>query len=248
MWVGDEPTPRAPEALAAVRAAGKQIAFLTNDARLGGEDYVRKLWRLGFRAALEEVVTVGGAIQFLLAGTPDWRTALVIGAPALHRHVEGAGLRILNNSDLATRVDVVVVAMHPRFDYAELRAATQAVSRGAALIGADRDRTIPEADGPWPGTGALLAALETATGVGARTVGKPDPHLFLTALDRLPAERALVIGDSIEADLAGARAARLDAALVLTGSASKAEATAALHGERPAIAVGATLAELILGA
>ncbi len=47
--------------------AGKSVAFLTNDSRHAPEDYVRKLWSLGVQASLEEVVTVGAAIQHVLA-------------------------------------------------------------------------------------------------------------------------------------------------------------------------------------
>ena len=81
-------------------SAGKGLAFVTNDGRHGEEDFVRKLWRLGFQAAREEVVTVGGAVQFVCAGA-GWRSAIVIGAAPIHRHVADAGLTILNGSDLA---------------------------------------------------------------------------------------------------------------------------------------------------
>ena len=51
LWVGDEALDGAAEAVAALREAGKGIAFLTNDVRHAPEDFVRKLWRLGFQAA-----------------------------------------------------------------------------------------------------------------------------------------------------------------------------------------------------
>ena len=92
---------------------------------------------------------------------------------------------MVNGTTFAPRAEVVVVAGHERFDYEELKVATQAVLRGADLIGAGRDATFPMPDGLWPATGAVLAAVETATGVRAETVGKPEPQLFLTALDRL---------------------------------------------------------------
>jgi ribonucleotide monophosphatase NagD (HAD superfamily) len=130
VWVGDEPTPRAVEAIEALRTAGKHVAFVTNDGRHAGEEYVRKLWRLGFRASLEEVVTVGGAIQFLLAESGRWRHAYVVGSPALHRHVADAGVRIVNGSDVPP-AEVVVVGAHDELNYTELRGATQAVLRGA---------------------------------------------------------------------------------------------------------------------
>ena len=244
VWVGDEPTPRAREAVAALREAHKGIAFVTNDGRHGDDDYVRKLWRLGFQASREEVVTVGGALQFVLAQS-EFRTAYVVGSAAVHRHVTDAGLRILNGSDLAARADVVVVAAHDGFDYAELRGAMRAVLRGAKLLCAGRDPTFPMPDGPWPGAGPVVAAIEAGTGVTAASVGKPEPQLFLTALDRLGPGRALVVGDRLDADAAGARAAGLDCALVLTGATSAADARAA---DPPPTHVAASLAELVLGA
>ncbi|MDQ3742669.1 MAG: hypothetical protein M3389_17215, partial [Actinomycetota bacterium] len=183
VWLGDEPTPRAVEAVDALRAAGRAVGFVTNDARHATEDFVRKLWRLGFKASLEEVVTVGGALQHALNERHAGRSAFVIGAPAVHRHVADAGLRVVNGTTFAARADVVVVAGHERFDYDELRTATQAVLRGADLAGAGRDATFPMPDGLWPATGAVLAAVEAATGVRAWTVGKPEPQLFRTAVD-----------------------------------------------------------------
>jgi len=242
VWVGDAPTPRAPEAIAALREARKSIVFVTNDGRSSDEDFVRKLWRLGFQASREEVVTVGGALQHVLAESPH-RTAFVIGSPAVHRHVADAGLRIRNGSDLAARVDVVVVAAHDGFDYAELRGAMQAVLRGADLLCAGRDATFPMPDGPWPGAGPLAAAIEAGTGATARNVGKPDAQLFLTALDRLGPGRALVVGDRLDADAGGARAAGLDCAIVLTGGTAAGEAAAADPAPR---FVAETLADLVL--
>jgi glycerol 3-phosphatase-2 len=244
VWVGDAPTPRAQDAIAALREAHKGIAFVTNDGRHADDDYVRKLWRLGFQASREEVVTVGGALQHVLAESGH-RTAYVVGSPAVHRHVADAGLRVLNGSDLATRADVVVVAAHDDFDYRELRCAIQAVLRGAALVCAGRDATFPMPDGPWPGAGPIVAAIESATGVAAESVGKPEPQLFLTALDRLGPGRAIVVGDRLDADAGGARAAGLDCAIVLTGATSAADAHAA---DPPPTRVAASLAELVLGA
>jgi HAD superfamily hydrolase (TIGR01450 family) len=271
VWVGDEPTPRAAEAVDALRAAGTGIAFVTHDARHSTEEFVRKLWRLGLRASVEEVVTVGGALQHVLNERHPTASAYVIGAPAVHRHVADAGLRVVNGTTFDTRADVVVVAGHEDLVFDELRVATQALLRGAAFWGASRDRTYPMPDGPWPGGAAFLAALEAATERTAETVGKPAPQLFWTALDRLGVaapvaadeppgplgaagsqapprttpSRTLVVGDRLDADVAGAHAAGLDGALVLSGATSAAEAAA---WSRPSpVAVGATLAELVLG-
>ncbi len=244
VYIGDTVVPGAPEAVAELRAGGKTIAFLTNDARRSPEDYVRKLWGLGVQASLEEVVTVGGAIQHVLAGRAPGAGAYVIGSSAIYRHVSESGQRVLNGTETESGADVVVVAAHDELTYDELRVATQAVLGGAEMIAAGRDRTFPEHGGPWPATGAIVAALEYATGRTARVVGKPDPQIFLTALDRLGPGRTLVVGDRLDSDLEGAAAAGLDGAIVLSGVTSADEAAAA---EKPApVAIAADLRALVI--
>jgi glycerol-1-phosphatase len=139
----------------------------------------------------------------------------------------------------------VIVAAHDDLHFAELRAATQAVLAGAEMIATGRDRTFPTDDGQWPATGAIVAALEYATQSTARIVGKPDPQLLFTALDRVGDGRTLVVGDRLDADLASAAVAELDGAIVLTGICTRADAEAA---EKPEpVAIADDLHALILG-
>jgi glycerol-1-phosphatase len=227
VWVGEVLTPGAPEAIAALRSAGKAVVFLTNNSRRSPEEYVRKLWSLGLRASLEEVVTAGAAVQYALAERRQGEPTYVIGSQAIFRHVTEAGQRVVNGTARQDSAELVVVAGHEAFNYAELRAATRALLHGAEMIAADRDRTFPAEDGISPGTGSIVAALEYATERAAEVVGKPAPQIFRTALDRLGPGRTLMIGDRLDADLAGAAAAGLDAAIVLTGVTSRSEAEAA---------------------
>jgi HAD superfamily hydrolase (TIGR01450 family) len=227
LWVGDDACDGAVDAVTALREAGATVLFLTNDVRHSPEDFVRKLWRLGFQASIAEVVTVGSAVQFLLTGRGHG-SGYVVGSQALIDHVANAGVRILNRTPFATRADVVVVGAHDDFHYDELRIAGQAVQRGAELIGAGRDRTFPMEDGPWPGSGAVLAAIEHAAGRNADVVvGKPEPAMYEAARDRLGPGRVLAVGDLLEVDVAGARRAGLDSALVLTGGTTREAADAA---------------------
>jgi glycerol 3-phosphatase-2 len=244
VWIGDEPTPRVVEAVDALREAGKEVAYATNDPRSATEDYVARLWKIGIRASVRDVVTVGGATQHLLAETRSGRTAFVVGTDALLRHVTDAGLRVLNGTDLASRAEVVVVGGTEDLVYDDLRYAALAVRRGADFLATGRDPTYPQPDGPWPGTGAILSAIEVASGRTAEIVGKPEPQLMFTALDRLGGgPRTLVVGDRVDSDLAAAAAAQLDAALVLSGGADR----QALNGFEPEpVAVTDTLADLIL--
>jgi len=245
VWVGDDPVPGAVDAIGALREAGKRVVFATNDSRHALEDHVRKLWRLGLKASLADVVSAGAAMQHLLAETRRGRTAFVIGGESFHRHVAEAGCRILNGTDLASRAELVLVAHDEELTYDDLRTAALAARRGADMLATSRDPTLPMPDGLWPGTGAILAAVETASGHTGAIVGKPEPQLFYTALDRLGDGRTLVVGDRLDSDLAAAAKARLDAAIVLTGGTTREEAEAA-DDPRPT-AIAASLAELVLG-
>jgi HAD superfamily hydrolase (TIGR01450 family) len=243
VWIGDEPTPGVLDALEQLRQAGKRVAYATNDPRSATEDYVTRLWRIGIKASLRDVVTVGGAMQHLLAETRNSRTAFVIGTESLRKHVADAGCRLLNGTDLASRAELVVVGGTEQLVYDDLRNAALAVRRGADFLATARDPTYPQPDGLWPGTGAILAAVEVASGREATIIGKPEPQLLLTALDRLGEGHTLVVGDRIDTDLGAAAAAGLDSALVLTGGARRAD----VDGLEPApMAVGDTLAQLLV--
>ncbi len=244
VWVGGAATPRAPEAVAAIRASGRRLAFVTNDGAHSPEEYVQKLWSIGCTAAVEEVVSVGSAIQYVLAERAPGANVFVIGGPPVFRHVADAGHHIVNNTPHAESADVVVAVAHRDFNYAELLAATRAILSGAELISGGRDRNYPTSGGIAPGTGAVTAALEYATGATARVVGKPDPQVFEVAVDRMGAGRTLVIGDHLISDLGGAAAAGLDAAIVLSGITSRDQAEAA--NDPAPVAIGQDLATLVL--
>jgi HAD superfamily hydrolase (TIGR01450 family) len=243
VWLGSEPTPNSPEAIAALRAEGKRVVFATNDPRRPEEGYVRKLWSMGIQASLADVVTVGAAVEQVLAERHGGASAWVVGTPALQEHVARAGVAVLNGGEHGAEADLVLVGGTEELVYDDLRQATLAVRAGAAFLGTSRDPTYPTEQGHWPGTGAILACVEVASDRTAEILGKPEGYLFRTALARLGEGRTLVVGDRLDADVGAAVNAGLDAALVLTGGTSRADAEAAADP----VAVADTLATLVLG-
>ncbi len=219
VYRGDEPIEGAAEAIAGLRAARVPFLFLTNNSARTPEQVVEKLGDVGIEATAAEVLTSAQATGAMLRREGSGgETAFVVGEEGVIRALEDAGIRVLEGHP--ERVDLVVVGWDRSADYAKLRRATLLAARGARLVGTNPDPSYPAPDGPWPGAGALLALVRTASGVEPVVVGKPSRPMMEAAADRLGAARPLMVGDRLETDVAGAEAVGWDSALVLTGSSS----------------------------
>lgn len=228
VWEGRDFLPGAVEALRALDGAGKEVVFVTNNSVRRPDEYAQRLREAGAPVAGERVVTsgvatAGLAVERVGAGA----SAFVIGAPRFKEVAAEAGLALLNG-EAAQRADAVLVSAHREFDYAELLTATRAIQNGATLFATSRDPTLPMPGGAWPGTGATLAAVETATGKRAEIGGKPERHLFDQARELIGgAGRVAMVGDRIASDIEGGRRAGLATILVLSGATSREQAAAA---------------------
>jgi HAD superfamily hydrolase (TIGR01450 family) len=225
IWLGGDPIPGAADAVTALRASGTQVLFLTNEPLRSRTAIAARLTEIGIPATPADVMTSAAAAARAVASLTGLRTrcALVVGPPALRDEISGAGFRLLG-CEHAAQAEVVVVAGHDGFDYRELRAATAAVRHGARLFATGRDPVFPGPGGLQPATGAIVAAVETAGGMPAVTVGKPERIAFEIACEALAGcKRIAAIGDNLTTDIAGAKHAGLDAILVLTGTASRAD-------------------------
>jgi glycerol 3-phosphatase-2 len=228
VWIGREMVPGSAEALASLLDRGKEIVFVTNNPGKPASMYGERLRAAGIPAADDRVVTAGETTARLAAERAGASaTAFVVGAPAFHDTVAAAGLQLLEG-DAGREADVVLVSGHRGFDYEELLTATLALQQGAALFATSRDPTLPMSGGAWPGTGAVLAAVETASGATAEIGGKPERHLFEMARERIvAAKRVAVVGDRVSSDIEGGRRAGLATILVLSGATSREQAEGA---------------------
>ena len=225
VWVGREMVPGSIDALRSLLGASKEIVFVTNNPGKPASEYARRLGEVGVDVSTERIVTAGEATATLAAESAGVGAgAFVIGAPAFHETVADAGLKLLEG-EAGPKADVVLVSGHRGFDYEELLTATLALQRGAALFATSHDPTLPMPGGAWPGTGAILAAVETASGATAAIGGKPEPHLFEMARERIAAaKRVAMVGDRVSSDIEGGRRVGLETVLVLSGATSRKEA------------------------
>jgi HAD superfamily hydrolase (TIGR01450 family) len=240
VWIGREPVPGSAEALRALLEAGKRLVFVTNNPGRPPAAYAERLRGLGVEVGEEQIVTAGMVVARLAGeAAGEGGGAFVIGASALKEMVAATGARLLEGKE-AWGADVVVVSGHRDFDYDELLAAKRALDHGATLLATSHDPTMPYPGGELPGTGAVLAAVEVASGRRAEIAGKPERHLFEMALEALDCSftgdsnekeqskrRVAMIGDRVSSDIEGGRRAGLETVLVLSGTTSREEAEAA---------------------
>ena len=209
LYQGDAPIEGAVRAIESMKRL-YPVRFVTNTTQKSGRQVVEKLRGMGFEIEAGEVLTAlditraflerrGGGAMFLLTEEAE---AFFEGIPS-------------------SPCDFVVVGdAQQRFGYDALNAAFRALTEGAELVAAARNRYFRDHDGGLSmDAGGFVAALEYASGKEAQVLGKPSRefyHLACQAMGVRP-EETLMVGDDIESDIRGAQEAGLRAALVKTG-------------------------------
>lgn len=223
LWRGGRPLAGLEAFFTLLRARKLPFVLATNNATQTPERVRAKLHDFGVAVEPLEVLTsAAGAARFLREAQPRATRVYAIGEDGLRQALQAEGFEIADHAD---GVEAVVVGMDFSLKWESLEQAAYALNRGVYFLGTNPDRSFPTEYGLAPGNGATLAALQTATGREPVIYGKPEPHLFLHALDRTgtAAERTLAVGDRLETDVLGGQRAGLMTALVLTGVADSAE-------------------------
>lgn len=229
---GAQPVAEAPDVVKELRQAGRVVQFMTNNASRAPAEVARQLVTLGLPADPEDILTSGQVAASLLASLlPVGSAVLVVGTAALVTAVESVGLQPVH---LASDQPAAVVQGHsPETGWAQLSEACLAIRGGAKWVACNVDRTLPTERGLLPGNGAMVAALRAATDREPAVAGKPARSMLDTAVERIGLQHPLVVGDRVDTDIAGARAAGLDALLVLSGVSDPVDTLAAPPEQRP---------------
>lgn len=232
VYVGPQAVAGAAATLAEVRRRGPRVAFVTNNASRTPEDVAQHLTTLSIDTTADDVVTSAQAAARLLAAElPDASRVLVVGAEGLRAAVRAVGLTPVGS--VADDPAAVVQGFSPQLSWAMLDEACVAVRRGLAWIATNVDSTLPTPRGPAPGNGAFVDVVARTTGVSPRVAGKPAPALLEAAVERTGARRPLFVGDRLDTDMAGARAAGMLGLHVLTGASATVDLLAAGPDRRP---------------
>jgi HAD superfamily hydrolase (TIGR01450 family) len=112
--------------------------------------------------------------------------------------------------------EAVVVGSDEHVSYSHIRQASRYIFEGARFVATNADGSFPSPKGPLPGTGAIVEAVRVTTDEKPVVVGKPFPPMYDMALKDLSTarERTVMIGDTLDSDIAGARRAGISGVLV----------------------------------
>ncbi len=191
-------------------------ACITNNATRTRAQYAEKLTGLQLPIPAERVFTSSLITShYLRQHYPRGTTVYALGMSGLSDALFHDGYFVAQDD----RPHLVVQGADFTVTYEKLKRACLAINAGARFVATNLDRTFPSEEGLVPGAGALVAIVQSATGVEPLVVGKPEPMIFQVALDMLGGtpETALVIGDRLDTDIAGACNAGIRSVLMLTG-------------------------------
>ncbi len=215
LWYGKKGLPGVAAFLVFLKERNIRYVIATNNSARPASEVTARLAGLGAEVSEEQVFTSARATALYLPQiAPPGSGVLVVGGEALASELTRAGYHLVDHS-----ADVVVAGLDFSLTYDKLRRATIEIRRGAKFVGTNKDKTFPSDEGEVPGAGAILAALEAASGVAPITVGKPERAMFDLAVEKMGVARedTFMLGDRLDTDIEGAHRAGLGAVLVLTG-------------------------------
>jgi 4-nitrophenyl phosphatase len=218
LWRGSQPIGDLMEVFTRIQRLRLATVLATNNSTRTPEQVLEKLARFGVLLRPRQIISSAMAAAYLLKQRfPQGGPVYAVGEDGLVRALAEQGF---DHHDPPHPESLAVVAGLDRgFSYHKLKAASGLIRSGAVFLGTNPDPTYPAPSGLDPGAGSILAAITAASGAAPLIAGKPQPHIYKLALERLesPPEAALVVGDRLDTDMSGAFSLGCPTALVLSG-------------------------------
>jgi NagD protein len=215
----EEPIPGASDFVAKLTRIGRPFLLLTNNSIFTPRDLKARLHRSGIDVPEDAIWTSALATAQFLDNQRPGGTAYVIGEAGLTTALHEIGY-VLTERD----PEYVVLGETRTYSFEAITTAIRLVEKGARFIATNPDVSGPSIHGPIPATGSVAALITKATGVDPYFVGKPNPLMMRSALNRIDAhsETTVMVGDRMDTDVISGLEAGLRTILVMTGS-TKAE-------------------------
>jgi NagD protein len=216
----NHPLPGAAALLQQWRDQGKPYLVLTNNSIYTPRDLSARLAASGLDVPEDAIWTSALATADFLASQMPGGSAFVIGEAGITTALHEAGFIMTDSNP-----DYVVVGETRNYSFEAITRAIRLIGAGARFIVTNPDATGPSVEGPMPATGAVAALITKATGKEPYVVGKPNPMMFRSAMNKIGAhsENTGMIGDRMDTDIVAGIEAGLHTILVLTGISDQAE-------------------------
>jgi NagD protein len=212
--------PGAQELIQQWTNAGTPFLVLTNNSIYTPRDLAARLRDSGLDVPESAIWTSALATADFCASQISGGTAFVIGESGMTNALHEVGFILTENDP-----DYVVVGETRNYSFEAITKAIRLINDGSRFIATNPDATGPSADGVLPATGAISALITKATGKEPYVVGKPNPMMFRSAMNKIGAhsENTAMIGDRMDTDIVAGIEAGLHTVLVLTGISDQAE-------------------------
>lgn len=226
IYIQDEAVFKAKEFIDTLKKRDKNFIFLTNNSGRNSKGYRKKLEKMNIIVESDRIITSSSATAVYIYENYNikGKKAYVIGAKALKDEIKKIGLNLINGKE-AHKADFVIVGKDPNFNYEMMKIANFAIKNGAVFIATNYDVTFPTPEGEIPGAGAIVSSIETASGVKARIIGKPNIYIMEIAISKFNnnKQQTVIIGDRLETDILAGKKMGIFTVLVLTGVTDKNE-------------------------
>jgi NagD protein len=212
--------PGAAEFLARLVERDRRFLVLTNNSIFTPRDLSARLARSGLKVPEESIWTSALATATFLSDQLPHGSAYVVGEAGLTTALHEVGYTLTDRDP-----DFVVLGETRTYSFEAITRAIRLLEGGARFIATNPDVTGPSEEGPLPATGSVAALITRATGREPYFVGKPNPMMLRSALNKIEAhsENTIMVGDRMDTDIVAGIEAGLDTILVLTGSTRSAD-------------------------
>lgn len=225
VYLGGKPFDFAVRFINRLRESGRRVLFFTNNASHSATFYHTKLSALGFEPRRDEIMTAGDVtLEFILRHRPG-KSVYLLGTSELRRDWRVRGIKLVSDDDvnLGVRADIVVSSFDTELTYERLTHAVLLIRQGAEYLCTHPDRVCPTEDGFIPDSGAIAAAIASATGKSPQFFGKPGRETVDMILEVTGSRLSdiCVFGDRLYTDIALGKKNGITSCLVLTGETTE---------------------------
>lgn len=235
LWHGNQALPGLTDFFHILRKRDIRYILATNNASLTPDQYVRKLADMGVKVDRHKILTSAMATALYLneQTNPKETRIFVIGEDGARQPLLDLGFTLTDLYEVEehNKADIVVCGLDRKLTWDKLTTATMNIHAGARLIGTNADTTLPTELGFALGNGAVLAALQAATGIVPISIGKPEPIMYRQAMTLLGSDpsETIAIGDRLDTDILGAVRTGIRSLMVLTGISNEDDLATAEH-------------------